>query len=98
MTKEMIRTNGDFVRPVVVAAKEHVAAVAAWARENPDEVAVGAVPYLLLVAATARHRLSLAERVIVSQAAYWLAVAAVSQYRVWKAKPAGAPPRLRKVS
>jgi len=97
MTKEI--TNGDLVRPVMVAAKEHAAAVAAWARHNPDEVAAGAIPYLLLVGATARHRLSLAERVIVSQAAYWLALASVRQYRVWKAKPAGAPPpRLRKVS
>src|SRR5262249_44933770 len=98
MTTDLERTNADRVAPVVDRARIALGNIAQWAREHPDEVAVGAVPYLLVVGATMRHRLSLAERMIVSHGAYWLAVLTVKEYRGWKTRPAGGGPRLRKVS
>jgi hypothetical protein len=101
VTTDLARTNGDFVEPVVAATKAQLAMLREWVREHPDEVAVGAIPYLAVIAATSRHRLSLMERFIVAEAGYWLGVLAVREYRRWKTKPAGGPlpgPRLRKVS
>ena len=101
MTTDLAPTNGDYVQPVVEATRAHLAALRAWAAAHPDEVTVAAVPYLAVIMATARHRLSLVERLIIAEAGYLLGLLAVREYRRWKTKPAGGPlpgPRLRKVS
>jgi hypothetical protein len=101
MTEVADRTNADLVQPAVDAAKARMVAIRDWARAHPDEAAIGVIPYVAVIAATSRHRLSAVGRFIVAEAGYLLGVLAVREYRRWKAQPAGGPrpgPRLRKVS
>ncbi len=72
------RTNGDRVQPVVDRE---------WAREHPDELAVTAAPFLMLTMATRRHKLGVAEAVLISEVAYWGGLAMCAQYRQWKTRP-----------
>jgi len=83
-----IATNADLVAPYAGKAREMLATAAAWARDHPDEVAVGCAPFVALTLATMRHRLNLAERALLGQCAYWGGVLAVERYRDWKDQPA----------
>lgn len=96
MTKNVpARTNGDRIQPAVERGKQLLAEAGQWAREHPDELAVVAAPFLMLMLATRRHRLSYTEAVIVGEVAYWGGVAMCGQYRQWKTRPAG--PSLKEV-
>lgn len=95
MSRELA-TNGDFVQPVVEAAKAHVTAIREWAREHPDEACVAVAPALAVVLSTRRHQLSFPEALLLSELGYWCGVLALREYRRWKSQPAGRP-RLEKV-
>jgi hypothetical protein len=98
MTKDVARTNGDYVQPAVDRTKKLITGLQKWARENPDEVILAATPVVGVYMATRRHDLSWTEALILSELAYWCGALAVAQYRRWKSQPAGGGPRLRKVS
>lgn len=89
------RTNSDRVQPVIDRIRKLTAEGIAWAREHPDEAVLAAGPWLLLAAATRRHRLTYAEAFIVTEVGYWSGLAALWQYREWKTRPAR--PSLREV-
>lgn len=89
MNEPSVPTKGDAIQPAVDQAKRLLAATAQWAREHPDELAVGIAPCVLLAMATRRHPLSWGEALVISEAGYWLGLAAVKQYRTWKSRPAG---------
>lgn len=82
-----VPTNADVIQPSVDHVKKAARLAVEWARDHPDELAVAAVPAVLLTLATARHRLNLPERVLLSQCGYWAGVLAVDRYRAWKTEP-----------
>lgn len=92
------RTNGDLVAPVVERARKLAVELARGVREHPDEAAVAIAPWLVLTLATKRHKLNFAEAALIAECAFWSGFFAVEFYRSWKDKPAGSPPRLRKVT
>jgi hypothetical protein len=82
------RTNGDMIAPAVAQVKKIAGQLAAHFRENPDEAAVALAPWLMLAAATRRHKLNFAEAALVSEVAFWAGVFAVHAYQDWKAQDA----------
>ncbi len=97
MSELVKATNGDLVAPVVEGVRKAGREVAAYVRDHPDEVAVGVAPVTALVLATRRHRLNVAESILVTEVAYWCGLLLVREYRAWKARPAGPVPKLRRV-
>jgi hypothetical protein len=93
-----IKTNGDVVQPAVDRVKAQARVIAVHFREHPDELAVSLAPFVMLAAATRRHNLSVIEAALIAECAIWGGFLAFDAYRNWKTKPAGAPPRLRKVT
>ncbi|MGO9220548.1 MAG: hypothetical protein ACLP5E_22730 [Streptosporangiaceae bacterium] len=99
MSEQLEKRSNDerWVQPLVRGAAKAGRELAAYAREHPDEVAVGLAPLTALFLATRRHRLGAAESVLVTEVGYWCGVLLVREFRAWKARPAGPAPRLRKV-
>lgn len=89
------RTNGDLVQPLVDQVKKRAAAALEHFKAHPDELAVGAAPFLMLALATKRHRLNFAEAALVSEVAFWCGVFAVRAYQDWKDQDSA--PSLRSV-
>lgn len=84
MTLPAFRTNGEMIAPYVdeVTSRVHVVARRAW--DHPDEAAAACTPFVLLTLATARHRLNVVERVLLTQCAVWGGYLAAESYRNWK--------------
>jgi hypothetical protein len=97
MTEVGKKTNGDRVTPVIEGARKGVRDLVTHVREHPDEAAVAAAPVVLMALATSRHKLSMVERVMVSEVSYWCGVLLLREYRAWKERPARPLPKLRKV-
>jgi hypothetical protein len=92
------RTNGEAIQPFVDGVKTASRRAFERAKEHPDELAVGAVPLVVLTLATFRHKLNLIEAALIAECSFWGGVLAVRAYRQWKDEPAGTVPRLRKVT
>jgi len=93
MTAIERKTNADVIEPFVSRIKGDLQVGLTHFKEHPDELAVGMAPTVLLMLATTRHKLNVAEWLVISQCGYWCGALAMHAYQEWKAQDVATPLR-----